>query len=474
MADQSKTGVKSATYVNIDKICLVMDVGQEIDISPMIAEFNMYQSLFDPFVRCTCILSDATSLFSLMDQFKGRQPGFTGLEVLLIKFTSTFPSENKRYKEHAFIINNVSNQHRESERSELLVLEAISFEAYATIDKRISRAYGYTSKRAKRTVDKYIKSIVDEFLYNKLVKTAYKNLQSVSSVAVEKRNTYSPTNSLVQYVIPSLNPIDAIYTLMGEADNTSDTSLFSFYEDSNGFNFADMTTLIGEKKHKNIYLYEPSNLEGSKNMNADMFKIQTYSVVKSMDFLEAKSSGLFKAKTINLDILRKNKKEVIYDYAISGPRFSKLNDGNLAHRHLISGFAEADSSVRLRTTRFNHSSHEFFTGPGKENPMPTISPLLEAKRKSYEEHISNIMLNVTVPGNSELNVGEKLGIVIPKASGLGNPKLQQEDKYTSGIYLVTKLRHRIKQDQMFTDLELSKDGESTLSYNTSDINKQVR
>ena len=235
-----------------------------------------------------------------------------------------------------------------------------------------------------------------------------------------------------------------------------------------------MTSLISEKKYKNIYLYEPSNLEGSKNMNADIFKIQNYTVIKSTDYLEAKASGLFKAKTINLDILRKNKREFIYDYAISGPLFSKLNDGNLAHRHLISGFAEADSSIRLRTTRFNHDNHEFFTGPGKENPFPTVSPLLEAKRKAYQEHITNIMLNVTIPGNSELNVGEKLGIVIPKASGLGNSKLQQEDKYTSGIYLVTKLRHRIKQDQMFTDLELSKDGESTLSYNDSDINKQVR
>ena len=215
MAEQSKSGVKSATYVNIDKICLVVDAGQEIDISPMIAEFNMYQSLFDPFLKCTCIVSDSVSLFSLMDQFKERQPGFTGLEVLLIKFTSTFPSENKQHKKHAFVVNNVSNQYRENERSEVVVLEGISFESYAAIDKKISRAYGHTSKRAKKTVDKYIKSIVDEFLYNKLVKTAYKNLQSVSSVAVEKINTYSPTNSLVHYIIPNLGPVDAIYTLMG-------------------------------------------------------------------------------------------------------------------------------------------------------------------------------------------------------------------------------------------------------------------
>jgi hypothetical protein len=84
------------------------------------------------------------------------------------------------------------------------------------------------------------------------------------------------------------------------------------------------------------------------------------------------------------------------------------------------------------------------------------------KRNSYGDHLENIALSVTLNGHSELNVGNKINIIIPKATTIGEgDKSAVVDKYLSGYYMIIKLRHIIKDDVMTTVLDIAKDTEST-------------
>ena len=460
MAEISK---QSVSDVNVDKIFIVADQSLAVDIWDQAIEVNIYQDLYEPFLTCDVTIEDGLDIYNELARSPSRQPGFTGHDLLVISYTSTFPGDNIPSKTHAFVLYEVEDRFRTKEKSELVSLQGISIEGWLSVDKKISRAYGYNTKNNKKTISHYVKSVVDEFIYNKQAKDIYDRIaESAMKVRVVRNNTYAETKSRLPYIVPFLAPIDAIDKLMDEADNDLDTPLFTFYEDSTGFHFADISKLVDADfdSLNNTFTYEPSNaVEGGRSQDfIDLKKVLSFEVIKQTDTMIAKLGGLFKSKTINIDVLKKNKTEIIYNYDKSGQIFSKLNDGNLPHGHLVSGTSSPDASVYMRTSRVGHDYYKLFES---EHHLPKKSNTLLGKRQSYGEHLENIMLSVTLNGHSELDVGNKINLVIPKATTIGNKREANIDKYLSGYYLITRLRHIIKDNNMDTVIEVMKDTEST-------------
>ena len=455
----AREGKKSVRHVVVDKIFVVLDGSLPISIDKQVIEVNIYQDLYEPFMTCEILFEDALGFYSGESINKLRQPGFTGNDIFIINYTTTFPDDNIPSKSQAFVLYDVTARTRSKEKSEVFALTGISIEGWLSVDKKISRSYGHNTKKNTNTISHYVNSIVDEFVYNRQAKDVYDSLTANLKMTIKKKNTYDETNSRIPYIVPNLEPISAIKTLMREADNDKDTNLFTFYEDSIGFHFADVSKLV-DKKFVDTFTYEPSNAaEGgqSKSM-VDLKKIFSYEVIKQTNSLESKMMGLFKSKTINIDIIKKNKTEVVYNYDISGPKLPKLNSGNLPHKHIVSGTSSSDAKVYMRTSRIGHDSYKLFE---PEHHLPKKSNTLLGKRESYIEHLANIMMSVILNGDSELNVGDKINLVIPKATTIGNDKEANIDKYLSGYYMITKLRHIIKGDNMDTVIEVMKDTEST-------------
>jgi len=459
MAREGKKGVR---HVNVDKLFILVDGSHPVEISNQVVEVNIYQDLYEPYMTCDVTLVDGLDIYNSLARGPDRQPGFTGHDMLVISYTSTFPGDKLPSKTHAFILYEVEDRFRSKEKSEVISLQGISIEGWAAVDKKISRAYGYNTKNTSRTISHYIKSIVDEYIYSPQIKIIHKAIEDSLKVGVVRTNTYDETKSRMQYIIPFLSPTDAIDKLMNEADSTGDTPLFTFYEDSVGFHFADISKLVSvpftSKTH--TFTYEPSNaIEAGRDRDfIDLKKIISFEVIKQTDTMSAKFGGLYKSKTINIDVLRKNKTEIIYNYDKSGQIFNKLNDGNLSHGHLVSGTSSPDASVYMRTSRSGHDYYKLFES---EYHLPKKSNTLLGKRQSYGEHLENIMLSVVLNGDSELNVGDKVNIVIPKATTIGNNREANIDKYLSGYYMITRLRHVIKDDSMDTVIDVMKDTEST-------------
>ena len=465
MAKQGKQDVKE---VRLDKAFIVVDGQTAIPIKTHLIELSIYQDIYEPFLSCDIIIQDATGYANIAPRGNKRQPGFTGHDILVVSYSTTFPDDNIQNKTHAFVLYNLSDRARGEESFENIMLHGISMEGWLCVDKKISRSYGHneTTKRKKLdTAHNYVKSITEEFLYNKDAKAFYDKISSDLKVAIKKELTFDDTKSRFSYIMSRVDPTEAIDRLIRESDNNNDTSLFTFYEDSKGFHFADMEKLV-EKKEVTHFTYEPSNYNegGGKKSMTDLKKIESYNVIKQTDTIETKLSGLFKSKIINIDVLRKNKNEIIYDYRKFGKKLKKLNDGGLPHEHLVSGTSDEDAAIYLRTSREGHDIQEFFTGPGKENPLPMKSNMTVSKRGSYSEHLGNIILSVIVNGDSELNVGEKIVLTIPQATTPGSSSRDaplEIDKYLSGYYLISKIRNIIKDNKMDTVLEVVKDTEST-------------
>ena len=212
-----------------------------------------------------------------------------------------------------------------------------------------------------------------------------------------------------------------------------------------------------DKDVADTFSYEPSNYnEGGENKDMiDLKKIIEYKVVSQTSMMENIHLGLYGSKTINMDVLRKRKKEIDFDYNTTAPKFAKLNNKRLIQGNSYGG---PNSKVMMFTSREGHDTDSILKS---ENHIPKRFPQFAGISTSFSNHLSNIMMNVSVHGNSDLNVGNKINLIIPQATTIGEQEGQVVDKYLSGYYMIKTLRHKINDDQMVTIMEVMKDTESS-------------
>ena len=445
----AREGKKTPGFVDVKNLTLVSIVGEVIDINNIVVETNIYQSLEEPFLRCNIAIADATSLFDTLND----DLGFTGQELLIVRYATRFPEDKQKDAIHAFVLHEVSFRERTKEKEETLIIEGISIEGYLNLQNKISRAYG---RDGGNTISNIVKSIVDEHFDSKSIQNIYQTISDIVKVVIQKNNTFDPTRNKISYISPNISPIRMIRNLVKESDNDTIHPLFCFYEDTDGYHFSDVKKLL-DKDVSDTFSYEPSNyMEGGSNRDmVDLKKIIEYSVVNQNSMLENINRGLYGSKTINMDVLRKRKKEINFDYSTTAPKFAKLND-----RRLIQGnsYGGPNSKVMMFTSREGHDSDIVLKS---EKHIPKRYPQFAGISSSFSNHISNIMLNVSVHGNSDLNVGNKINLIIPQATTIGEEEGQVVDKYLSGFYMIKTLRHKINDDQMVTVMKVMKDTEGS-------------
>jgi hypothetical protein len=435
-------GYRNAGDIEINHLTLVSRSGQSFDITELMLEVNIYQGIYDKTMKAEIVIGDATGLIDFLKMPKNQVGGFAGSEVLLMSYRT--PSEEYDRNKHIFVLNSLSNRKRVEENMEVFVLEGVSLETFATIDKKISRSYGGTRGN---TVDKMMSSITREFYQSEAIRTTYTSFSS-SNFNVKKTITIDDTKGLHKFVIPNLSISDTIDFMAMEATGDNIGSFYTFYEDSNGFHFRNFAKLV-DQNIKETYSYEPSNYrEGGKKADDpyfDAFKIIDFEVIKDVDMLDNMSGGLYGSKTILVDVLRKNTIEQNYSYEKNADKFSKFH-------HIVPGASLSTAVVDMKTTRFGHDQLSIFD---KEAPKPKSSERTAQFKRSYRKHISNKLLEVTVHGNSNLNVGDVVWLSFPVATTTEDGF--REDKYMTGKHLITSLRHKFDKNQFVTVFECIKD-----------------
>ncbi len=445
----AREGKKTPGFVDVKNLTLISITGETLNLNEIVGEVNIYQNLYEPFLQCNVVISDATALFDTL--IAGI--GFTGQEILIVRYTTRFPDDKQKDATHAFVLHEVSFRERSKEKEEVLIIEGISIEGYLNLQNKISRAYG---RNGGNEINKIIESIVDEYFKSKSIQNIYQTISDIAKVTIQKNNTFDPTRNKTQFISPNISPVKMIQNLVKEADNDTIHPLFCFYEDTDGYHFSDVKKLL-DKDVADTFSYEPSNYnEGGSNKDMiDMKKIIEYNVINQTSMMQNIHLGLYGSKTINMDVLRKRKKEIDFDYNTTAPKFTKLNDKRLIQGNSYGG---PNSKVMMFTSRDGHDTDSILKS---ENHIPKRFPQFAGISTSFTNHLSNIRLNVSVHGNSDLNVGNKINLIIPQATTIGEQEGQVVDKYLSGFYMIKTLRHKINDDQMVTIMEVMKDTEGS-------------
>ena len=169
----AKEGKKTPGFVDVKNISLISIAGEILNLNTITEEINIYQGLDEPFLSCNIVISDATSLFDTLND----DVGFSGQEVLIVRYTTRFPDDKQKDATHAFVLHEVSTRERIKEKEEVLVLEGISIEGYLNLQTKVSRAYG---RNSGNTINNIIKSIVEEFFNSKSIQNIYQTIKDIT------------------------------------------------------------------------------------------------------------------------------------------------------------------------------------------------------------------------------------------------------------------------------------------------------
>jgi hypothetical protein len=410
------SGYRHAGDYFIDTCMLTLANGESADVKDIASEINIYQDLTKHYMECDIVVDDANGIIS----------DFDGFAIVRI----TFSTEDEDEKVLSFAIYELTNKIRLTDREETYTLHGISEEAYITSSKKISRAFG---KGSGNTVDKMVQGIYKEFF------NSQKPIETDS------------TKSKHRFIIPNMTIDDTIKFMKREAVSDSIASVYFFYEDFNGFHFKDIATLI-EQEPKETYKYHPMNFDSSDDSKSgseyeDVNNIISYAQKKQKSYLQRIQNGQFKSNTINIDLLRKNKKEVKFDYDKQHTRFKTFSNKKF-NSHDIG----ENAVINLMTSRKDHDNDSILSPEGH---IPKKINQQKAYRDSYMQNFMQVV-DVRISGNPNINVGDIVDLQIPKM-GLVKDKDEKTDKYVSGKYLITSARHQFTGRMYTISLECVRD-----------------
>jgi len=439
-------GYKHAGDIEVESATLVMSNKQVIDITNLVGETNIYQDLFNHYIEAEFVMDDSLNLFA---------EGCIGTEVVEISFRNMVgPGVDTPFIRHVFFVYEITDKQRVSEFREVYIMNCVSAEKYFTTSQKISRAYGPS------LISDMVSKINKEFIYNNEAKDFYKDLSSLFGYTKSKEGVFDKTSGQQQLVIPNMPVDDAIDFLTNEADSEDHIPFYTFYEDANGFNFRNISQLV-QQPVKQTFHHLPvatDNPEQDSERNDflnqfdDTFKIISYNVVKQNNVLRNIHSGLFRSKTINIDLHRRKTNQVIYDYQ------EKYAEKFKSVENSIIGGSEGTPILNLTTTRKGHDDDSTLQ---KENHFPKRINETKQISRGYQRSLFNVVMEVTVPGNDEINVGQIIELLFYKTQD-NIVSLETYDKYLSGNYLITKVRQKLTGAKTGVDyvtvIECTRDG----------------
>lgn len=397
---------------SIEKAELITVNGQIFDIKFLIGELNIYEDLFSTSLSGDMVLVDAENRVMNWPLF--------GYETVNIRFqTPDFPPIDL-----SFYVSGVKDRGLIKEREQTYRLSLITPEALRN----------YTSE------------FVSKSYKGKLISSIAGDIQRTFLQSNFVRN--HPTKFLHHYIIPNLNPFQAIWWLASRANSsTHNGASYVYYQDVDGFHFVPVELLLqGEPQIE--YKWQAGNVRTDEKFpkrrtDEDFFSIQQYDIMGEADILDNLMKGMYGNRLIthNITTKRFNLRGNI-DYLGSFPLFQHTDTSPNASQK---GYGRVQGSDAL--LKYYPTGHPDF--PNK------VEDWLKQRTTQLQQY-ENIKLRIYVPGDSRRRVGEMIKFDLPSPE----PTIEKTrvfDKYLRGNWLITSLRHKIETDSYTTIMEIMKD-----------------
>ena len=430
-----------------------------VDITGIFTEINIFESIFSPTISGYIEITDANNIISGLNSLPilGNEGLFIELEVPVHKYIDP---KNKNSLDNQKTIDrnkikyfgrilDIRNRTMLNERSQTYELHFVSEEAILNRNIKISKSY------TNKTTEQIIKSIYEDFKTNG---------------TYEFEHTMKPKD-FYNFIIPNWNPLYTIDWLASRSiSRTYNTPTFFFFqtlyndgptegeragytssryneEVTSKFWFLSLDDMLAYDAKKTIF-FRPGNLPDTSDLqnNSEFSNASNYEVVNSFNTIENNTTGLYNSTLIYHNITNKEWDKIEFNYEKSFDKFQ-----HLAKNKIYSGMKN------ILDKRFDDSSYKqskiILTSLGTKENNNQLD-LISSVKLSRLSSLNYYRIKIEVPGDATLQSGDVIKFDLPSPESGGEKKF---DKYYSGNFLITAIRHVINRSSYNMTLECSKE-----------------
>ena len=419
-------GIKNSKDYALTNLTLLSSVGS-LDLKNTFEEISYNEDLFNNSLSGYVYIIESSGLIETA--------AMNGTEFLRLTFSKF--GDNSNQIDKLFRVYKVGKRKLEGTMyKESYVLYFCSEELLLSEQYKISKRYR----------DSLISDIVSDVLTNYL------------KVPNNKSGTIETTYGKYDFIIPTLKPFDAInyVTNYARPNPQNPGADMLFYEDKNGFQYRSLQSLMRQPSYY-TYTYKPKNID-SKDLNTDTHNVLTYEFLDSFDTLNGITSGTFANQLISLNPLTRSKKVTNFDYTVYSRQAKLLNLYGIiddsTNRNGDNLGQASQSMLKLIFSNFDSGSNSYVAGVPGASGNDIYAETFIPYRTAQLGLANYTRLRISVPGDCNLTVGRVLTFNLSSRNLANKGAL---DKYYSGNYFITGVRHLIDLTSFRTILEITKE-----------------
>lgn len=402
---------------------LISQKGAKLNISDIFLELNIYENLLAPVVSGDITLVDTLGLYNNFP--------IVGSEKFNLNFNSQHDGtpEKKEFSRSYLTYKVTDKQHFKQNLTQYKVLFATP-EFEENMKTRVSKAY----------VGKKSSDIVRLLM----TEQAPRGL-SFTPTAIRKLNIEESFYS-EDLIIPYWKPFAAINYIASRslANENNKAANYVFFENRDGFNFVSVESLL-KKTPKFTFHNTPKNKDERLKY---IFGIENYTIADNQNIVDNINSGLYAGNLLIHDIARKSLKKVTFNYL---DEFSETtHTDNNPVLPTVSGRHDREFS----SYRYFPTAHKLFNNMAEDNNRVDRWML---QRQSLLSQLGTFKIIFKVRGNSEITVGDMINYKLVQQDPT-NPSSYIPNKYYSGKYLITAIKHTFTLDSYEQTIEIVKSG----------------
>ncbi len=441
-------GINRAGDVLVEQLTLIASDNTVIDLNEFVVELNLFEDLFSNFLHGNLVLSDSRNLIEKLN--------LHGEEVLILKVRT--PSLDKIHT-----ISKTFRTYKISDRkivrdnnTQTFVIHFTSAELFLDVLLPLFISFeGNISDVVENIFQTYVTTFRD-FEIDSSGNNITTSTQQTPFIILN-----TPSNK-VKFVSPGWSPFKCINWLASKSiPENGKSSNFIFFESNKSFYFGSVEYILKNAVENNssigTYFIGASNISETndkKDLNREMFIARDVEMVSTVDQIKNFTNGYLANRLIFLDVHNKKYEAIDYDHVNEYKNyFHTSGQGSKATPPFF------ENSLRNFSTNIsfypkNPKLYDNFEGNINEK-MDTIY----GNRKSSLLDLTNIKMNITVPGRTDIEVGRMLYFLFPSldVKSEADTTSAKHDKLYSGNYLITAIRHKINKNEHTMTMEIVKD-----------------
>jgi len=441
-------GLQKAGEVRIEQLKLINSVDEIIDLTEFVVELNIYEDIFKNYLHGTIVLTDSRNI---IDRYN-----IHGEEFLNVKLkTPSFP--DSAVIEKTFRVFKLSDRTivRDT-NTQNFVLHFISIEFFYDMSLPLFAPFeGNIFEVAGRIFTDFIASSRN-FNVNELSNAVEENAKGTDLIVINE------TSNKVKFVSPGWSPFKCINWLATKAiPKDGIAKNFIFFESNKNFYFCTLEGLFrNAHENKNYfgrYFISASNIREdgtSQNVSRELFLAKDVEMIESTDYIKNYTNGYLGNRLVYLDVFNKEYELIDYDHVTNyDKQFHTSGIGKEAkpvfNNETFRNFATNISFYPKNPKLFNDYADNISEKMGE----------IHGNRLSSMLELTNIKMNITVPGRTDAEVGRIIYFEYPSMGGKSESDSEStaQDKLYSGYYLITAIHHKVTKLEHQMVMEIIKD-----------------